>query len=533
MLTLRDHQSKELFDPWEYLGPQRRRLLDQGWAGVFRDYLLKHLPVKELAASFQDDFGRPSKDLYVALGALILQQLHDLTDQQTTEAVALNIAWHYALDIRHEPDAYLCERTLRNYRGKILALGLDEVLFRTLSDQLIAAVGVDTSKQRLDSTAVRSAIRGLTRLGILVEAMSKFLRELKRMIPEQYAAVDPDVLRKYVERQGDGCFADTRPSESKRRLPEAARDVYEVIEQFRRTDAAALESFQLLEQIFHEQCELADDRQAPVVVKPPRQSDCDGIVSPADPDARYNKHRGVGYLVQIMETFAEEDSAQQNTSHPPKPDLITHVAVDKLTMHDQNALEPALDDADKRGLKPKELLADSHYGSKECLAKGRERGVEIVSPAMTAKGRLQGKLTLEDFELDDDGRVLRCPAGKEPIETSVAEVRIQVLFDPAVCQGCPHRDHCPAAAVGRSERRWQYNHDRVKQRARRRKDTSDEFRSHYRWRAGIEATMSRFKHQMGMARLRVRGMAKVTYTALLRALGLNIHRVAAYRAAGG
>ena len=59
------------------------------------------------------------------------------------------------------------------------------------------------------------------------------------------------------------------------------------------------------------------------------------------------------------------------------------------------------------------------------------------------------------------------------------------------------------------------------------------FASRYRWRAGIEATMSRFKYQMGMARLRVRGMAKVTYTAMLRALGLNIHRVAAYRAAIG
>jgi len=106
MLTLRDHQSGDLFDPLEYLGPQRRRLLEQSWAGVFRDYLLQHLPVKELASRFCGDFGRPSKDLHVALGALILQQLHDLTDQQTTEAVALNIAWHYALDIRHEPDAY-------------------------------------------------------------------------------------------------------------------------------------------------------------------------------------------------------------------------------------------------------------------------------------------------------------------------------------------------------------------------------------------------------------------------------------------
>jgi len=71
MLTLRDHQSKDLFDPWEYLGPQRRKLLEQSWAGVFRDYLLQRLPVKELASQFRDGIGRPSKDLFVALGALI------------------------------------------------------------------------------------------------------------------------------------------------------------------------------------------------------------------------------------------------------------------------------------------------------------------------------------------------------------------------------------------------------------------------------------------------------------------------------
>lgn len=529
MLTLRDHQSGDLFDPWEYLGPQRRKLLEQSWAGVFRDYLLRHLPVQQLAGGFRDDFGRPSKDLSIALGAMILQQLHDLTDRQTTEAVALNIAWHYALDIRHEPDAYLCERTLRNYRRRILELGLDQVLFRTLTDKLIQAVGVDPAKQRLDSTAVRSAIRGLTRLGILVEAVSKFLRELKRKLPELYTAVDAEVLRKYIERQGDGCFADTRPSESKRRLPEAARDMYALVEQFRLTDAAQLDNFQLLQRIFQEQCEVTDEPNSPVAVRPPCKHGCDGVVNPADPDARYNKHRGVGYLVQVMETYAEDDALPVDESQPTKPDLITHVAVGKLTEHDQTALAPALDDTAQRGVKPKALLADSHYGSKECLETGRKHDVEMVSPTMTAKGKRQGRWTLEDFELDNEGRILRCPAGHEPLETSVADVRIQVLFDPLVCRSCPHRDCCPASANGRNDRRWQYTHDRVRQRERRLQDASAAFRERYRWRAGIEATMSRFKHQLGMARLRVRGLAKVAYAATLRALGLNILRVAAYR----
>ena len=39
--------------------------------------------------------------------------------------------------------------------------------------------------------------------------------------------------------------------------------------------------------------------------------------------------------------------------------------------------------------------------------------------------------------------------------------------------------------------------------------------------------MLRLKHQMDLARLRIRGMAAVHYTVFLRALGLNVLRVAA------
>lgn len=535
MLTVRDHQSGDLFDPWRHLGQQRRRLLERSWAGVFRKYLLRHLPIGELAKHFCDGIGRPSKDLYAAIGALILQQLHDLTDKQTVEAIALNIAWHYTLDIRDESDAYLCERTLRNYRRYVIKLELEQTLFQTLTDRLIDAVGVNTDRQRLDSTAIRSAIRGLTRLGIFVEATSKFLRELKRTSCVLHDQVNPELIRRYVNRQGDGCFANTRPSESKRRLPEAAKDVHELIEQFRSTKAHELPSFQLLVRIFNEQCEIVESEPEAVRIRIPQEMPCDNVLSPADPDASYNKHRGIGYMIQLMETFSEEkspdrESQQTENAEPQKPDLITHVAVNDMTIHDQRAIEPALEDTENRSVKPTELLADSHYGSTEALANARRHGVTIMAPAMTAKGKLQGKLTLEDFTLDEEGRVTRCPQVHAPLESSIADIRLQVLFDAETCNACPNRSRCMVTASGRSFPRYQYTHDRVRQRQRRLYEKTEAFRDRYRWRAGIEATMSRFKHQMGMARLRVRGMANIGYVAFLRALGLNIHRVAAYRA---
>ena len=172
MFTLRDRRTGELFDRWSYFGDKRRRLMEQSWAGVFRNHLLVELPVDDLCRHLDERMGRPSKDLYVVIGVLLLQQLHDLSDAETVEALAFNMAWHYALDVRSEADSYFCEKTLRNYRRLFIEQGLDELLFRCLTDRLVQGFSVDTSHQRMDSTALRSAMRALTRLGIVVESPS-------------------------------------------------------------------------------------------------------------------------------------------------------------------------------------------------------------------------------------------------------------------------------------------------------------------------------------------------------------------------
>ena len=196
MYTLRDRRTGELFDRWSDFGEKRRLLLERSWAGVFRDHLLDELPVDELCRHLDDRLGRPSKDLHVVIGVLLLQQLHDLSDAATVEALAFNMTWHYALDVRGEADSYFCEKTLRNYRRLFIAQGLDELLFRHLTDRLVSAFGVDTSRQRMDSTALRSAMRALTRLGIVVETISKFVRELERRHPNLHNQVGDDVLRR-------------------------------------------------------------------------------------------------------------------------------------------------------------------------------------------------------------------------------------------------------------------------------------------------------------------------------------------------
>lgn len=516
-------------DDWSFLDKSRRQQLERSWAGTFREHLLGQLPTAALAQLFKQKGGRPRKDYQLVLGVLILQQLHDLTDAETVEAISFNLSWHYALGIVPYSSPYLCERTLRNYRRVVIEHQLEQLLFQELTDQLARTFKIDSTRQRIDSTAVCSNMRQLSRLGIVVETVSKFIRELGRSHPLLFDQIDSEVVRLYVQRTGTGCFGITKPSEAKARLPEAVETLGQLVLQFASTEAVQLHSYQLLKQVFDEQCawETVEGRRS-IRIKTPDEIPCDSIHSPADPDSSYNKHRGHGYGVQIMETYVEDDAAAGVCETVPMtPDLILHVAVGKLTEHDSAALEPAITDVRERGLCPKQVLGDSHYGSQEQVEHMKTQGIQLISPAMPPKGYKQGQITLEQFELDALGAIIACPQGYPPDSSSVSNTKIEVRFDLSVCQDCPLREQCPGYQHLQTGKRWQYTPQRVATRARRLADQQPQFKERYRWRAGIEATMSRLKYQMELCRLRVRGMPAVRYAVFLRALGLNIKRVSA------
>src|SRR5690606_31420329 len=132
----------------------RRKALESSWAFLFREHLLTSLPARILANRFSQNMGRPSKEIYAMLGTLILQQIFDLTDEETLNEYMFNQLWHYALDIHDQSDAsaYLCERTLRNYRKMLVEQEGAQDLFDALTAKLLQAFKVPTGKQRLDST---------------------------------------------------------------------------------------------------------------------------------------------------------------------------------------------------------------------------------------------------------------------------------------------------------------------------------------------------------------------------------------------
>ena len=76
-----------------------------------------------------------------------------------------------------------------------------------------------------------------------------------------------------------------------------------------------------------------------------------------------------------------------------------------------------------------------------------------------------------------------------------------------------------------------YDRKAVRLAKRRAYEETPEFRERYRFRAGIEGTISAYNARTGVKELRVRGRDAVRFCATLKATGINIFRAAAARRA--
>lgn len=527
MIRIKDQNQGVLFDPWDFLSQKRRELLVQSWAGLFRKELLHELPVDEVAPLFKEGFGRPTKELYTVLGVLLLQQAHDLTDDETINQLAFNIQWHYALNITDESDSskYMCTKTLWNMRHIVTEESLDTILFNRFTEKLANLFNSNIDNQRIDSVHIKSNMRRLGRIGIFVSTIRKFLVNVKRNHKEISDMINADIRDKYLSEKSLQCFAMVKPSESSKTLNSVSSDLFDLVEQFKgHPEVKSMHSFKLLQRVLNEQCNVSDDGKQ-VEVKKPKEIPSDSLQNPSDPDATYSGHKGQGYQVQFMETYCKDGESDNRLN------LITHIEVEPSHESDANALLPAIESVKQRNLSPEQALADSLYGSDENCEKAAELGVQVIAPTMGSIKK-EDRLSLSDFESSENGVVLACPQDHKPVQvkTNKAGTRHTATFDSQICIACPFQETCPVKQ-GKKNHYLRYKTKEMRLAKRRAYEQTDEFKELYRWRAGVEAAMSEFDRKTGVKHLRVRGLKAVRFCATMKATAINLFRATAVQKA--
>ncbi len=527
MIRIKNHKQLDIFDPWDFLSPKRRQMLDDSWAGLFQKEILPVLPIRAIMPYFDSSFGRPSKELFAVLAVQVLQQTFDYTDLETIQQFAYNIQWHYALNISEESDSakYISPKTLWNMRNLIAENKLEALIFDAIADKLSKIFSVNKDHQRIDSVHIKSNMRRLGRIGIFTKSIHKFLVNLKRGHKDHFDSVDKRIIEKYLMEKDLECFSMVKPSDSSKTLSDVSKDLFDLVLQFKGCDVVtAMHSYKLLNRVLHEQCNLTPCDESPVEVKKPKEIPSDSLQNPSDPDATYSGHKGQGYQVQVMETYCKDEESKDNALN-----LITHVHVEPSHNSDANALVPAIESVEKRDFLPEELLADSLYGSDDNCQKAQQEGVELVAPTM---GRPKdGKINLSDFSVSEKGSILACPQGHAPERRRKKGSRNRISFNRNHCINCPCVDNCPAKP-GKKFYYLGYTDKEMRISQRRSDEQTEYFVDRYRWRAGVEATMSEFDRRTGVKHLRFRGLKAVRLCATLKAAGLNILRATAARIAG-
>ena len=225
-----------------------------------------------------------------------------------------------------------------------------------------------------------------------------------------------------------------------------------------------------------------------------------------------------------METYSE---TQGDENESDTLNLITHVEVEKACQSDSQALIPAIESTQARSLGPKQLVADSLYGSDDNCEKAKTKGVDLIAPTMGNAEK--GSVKLSDFEFSNDGHVIRCPKGYSPVFKKKKKTRFTQGFCLKTCSQCPLKESCPAK---QGKRYYYLRYEQKAMRIAKRKaaEQTDSFKDKYRWRAGVEATMSEYDRRTGVKRLRFRGLKAVRFCAVLKAIGVNLFRATAARA---
>ncbi len=141
-----------------------------------------------------------------------------------------------------------------------------------MTTRLAELLELDISCQRLDSTHLFSHMASFGRTKLMAVAIKRFLTQVIRHGPEQYAAL-PKEFRERYEPAESQLFAGAKDAEARQRSRrQAAEDLLWIIDHFADCpDMTGRSSYKALVTIFGQQCEMSEGK---VVVKAQTGGDC-------------------------------------------------------------------------------------------------------------------------------------------------------------------------------------------------------------------------------------------------------------------
>lgn len=292
-----------IMNTWDFVGPNRRRMLEKDWPGLFKQHLLNELPATRIHQIFSDDPGEPGvdssgligdnavkvflKELHTLLGVLFLQQALDLNDYDTVHQVAFNTEWHYALNITEKNDQsmFISEEILCSWRQTLIEHNLDELMFDNRSDQLALVFKRRENGKRIDGEQLKSNMRRLGRISVFNQSINRFLVSLK-YDQQIFKTVAEQMRSRYSSQKALSVFSLIRPSESAEIFEQVNADLHDLVNQFKdRNTVYHMKTYKQLQRLCKDQGSVeSNDHAAAANDRKPEMTACRSLQNASDDD---------------------------------------------------------------------------------------------------------------------------------------------------------------------------------------------------------------------------------------------------------
>ena len=203
-----NNQQISLLDSTFNLTEREKRMLEKSWAKTFADKVFPAIDENIFSVLYSKKASRPNTPVNVIVGALILKEALNVTDDEIVEAMAFDIRYQYALHTTSFEEQPISDRTLSRFRARVLSYETEhdvdlihECVVKT-AKEISDFMNMTPDKQRMDSLMVAANIRNLSLLELFYTCVSnlcKIMNERGTKIPdEQHHYIEKDDYNKCI-----------------------------------------------------------------------------------------------------------------------------------------------------------------------------------------------------------------------------------------------------------------------------------------------------------------------------------------------
>ncbi len=478
-----NYQQISFTDSFSSLTAREQKALEHSWAKTFADEIFPAIDESRFSVLYSNKASRPNTPVNVIVGALIIKELFDYSDDDMVENLMLDFRFQYALHTTSFEEQPLSDKTLSRFRKRcydyetLHGVDLFHDCVKDLSASIAKLMGISGKVRRMDSMMIESNIRKLSRMELIYTCISKLAMHIykkdKSVLPEELVHyTDPNDFNRVIYHQ--------RSTETDERMEQLLKDA-DILLALSESSFSDSTEYELFARCLSEQT-IVEDKNRRLRTKKDGGMDSGILQNPSDPEATFRSKAGKdhrGYAANLEESVGENGSVvteyqYEQNNHSDSQFIREHL--EKMECQKDQTI----------------IVTDGAYSGAENTKLAAEKNVELITTSLTGK---TAEDILADFKFNEDGtKILECPAGHKPKSTSYIKQSGQcnASFPLSQCDSCPYQEQCRPKKYKRvaKVRLSKTGHERAKT---QRKMSSEEFKNYARFRNGVETIPSNIR----------------------------------------